>query len=178
MTASIQITATTCTLLLLLLQPAGAFLTPQSPGNRSDGLLGSRLRLGHQRHSSRWHASVRIPGSSSIDHRTRRSLFYLTNNDNDEKKEDDNDFHKNIAAAVIMHPGYIIKKHDNLKEVLNFPVIMCWAKDDPHVNYDFFAHRYIDAGANIVGPETGGHGSFPSFDQDASKFIHGISIIK
>ena len=86
MTASIQITATTCTLLLILLHPAGAFLTPQSPGNRSNGLLGSRLRLGHQRHSSRWHASARIPGSSSIDHRTRRSLFYLTNNDNDEKK--------------------------------------------------------------------------------------------
>jgi hypothetical protein len=99
--------------------------------------------------------------------------------DDDENKgggDDSDDFHKNIAAAVIMHPGYF-KEIDNLKEVLNFPVIMCWAKDDPKVNYNLFAHRYIDAGAKIVSPETGGHSNFPEFDQEASKFIHDIRII-
>ena len=92
----------------------------------------------------------------------------------DAKKErGDNDFHRNISAAVIMHPAYC--KVMDMKEVLDFPVVMCWAKDDNKAPY-FLSAQYIDAGAVIAGPETGGHANFPEFDNDVSKFIHNLPI--
>ncbi len=54
-------------------------------------------------------------------------------------------------------------------------VCMCWAKDDPKVAYRLFAQQYIDAGAKIVGPQSGGHANFLEFDDDAKEFLLGLS---
>jgi len=100
---------------------------------------------------------------------------------NEEKEGDNNNnnnnFHKNILAAVLMHPGFL-KIVTNMKEVLDFPVLMCWAKDDVTVSYPVLSQQYIDAGAVIAGPTTGGHAAFPEFDDDVSPFIHNLPKIE
>ena len=72
----------------------------------------------------------------------------------------------------------IITSFANSIQIFQFsglPVIMCWAKDDPKVAYRLFAQQYIDAGAKIVGPQSGGHANFLEFDDDANEFLLGLS---
>jgi hypothetical protein len=52
---------------------------------------------------------------------------------------------------------------------------MCWAKDDPKVSYKLFSPEYIEGGAKIVGPESGGHANFPEFDDQAAEFLTSLA---
>lgn len=91
-------------------------------------------------------------------------------------KEEGGEFRDNIAGAVIMHPAFF-SQTGVVKETLTdwIPVIMSWARDDPKVAYRLFAQQYIDAGAKIVGPQSGGHANFLEFDDDAKEFLLGLS---
>lgn len=85
-------------------------------------------------------------------------------------KKENGEFRENIAGAVIMHPAFFARS--GVREaIVGLPVIMCWARDDPKVAFRLFAQQYLDGGAKIVGPQSGGHANFLEFDDDAEKFI-------
>ena len=85
-------------------------------------------------------------------------------------RDSDRMFRKNIVGAVIMHPAFM--KPNQVKEALeDIPTLMCWAKNDPKVPFESLSPYYVEVGAKIVGPESGGHANFPEFDLDASHFL-------
>ena len=88
----------------------------------------------------------------------------------DAAKKENEEFQRNIAGAVIMHPAYF-KEQGITEAIEGLPVIMCWARDDPKVPYKIFSQYYLEAGAKILGPESGGHANFNEFDKDAAKFL-------
>lgn len=86
-------------------------------------------------------------------------------------KKENGEFRKNIAGAVIMHPAYFKEQGGVAEAIEGLPVVMCWAKDDPKVPYKIFSGEYLDAGAKVLGPESGGHANFPEFDEHAADFL-------
>ena len=88
---------------------------------------------------------------------------------------EDGELKRNIAGAVIMHPGAFDKA--DADAVKYIPTIMCWAKDDQKVPYQLSSRFVAHPTVKLVAYEKGGHANFdgtnnlPNFDDDVVEWF-------